>query len=179
MSVPVVDLLEPVDIGEEHAEDPSIALHLLVPGPQDDLSVSPVGKAGERIHVGHPFRFREPLQGRGLGRVVGKNLHSAHDPVLGVPDRRDPDRDGHTVAGPVMQVHFGAPVRAVCKRLTHGADALAQHVPLVVHVNENVVRAPLAHDLCGSISRDPLGALVPVGDHSLFVDEINAVVEVV
>ena len=55
----------------------------------------------------------------------------------------------------------------------------AQSPPHLVHVVQHTVGATPADHVIGRIPGDPFGALVPVGDAALLVDEVHPVVEVI
>ena len=78
----------------------------------------------------------------------------------------------------VVKVDGRFPRRSVDERGRNGTAVLAEAGARIVHVHQDLVGTAGVPDFLGGVARDPLGTPVPVGDPSLRVDEVDAVVQV-
>ena len=69
--------------------------------------------------------------------------------------------------------------RAVRYALGERAPRLAQRIPILIDMHQQVISATFAKDLGIFKTRDALSAAVPVGDAALYINEIDSVVQIV
>jgi hypothetical protein len=79
----------------------------------------------------------------------------------------------------MMQKDLAVPGDPVIHGKGQGAAPEAERVSLFINMGKEIVGAAPSHHFGVLVSRDPLGALAPVGDPPVPVDKIHAVVQIV
>ncbi|OPZ59218.1 MAG: hypothetical protein BWY88_00806 [Synergistetes bacterium ADurb.Bin520] len=176
MAKVVVDPLEPIQIPHEEGKGHPVFLELVDPGQERDLRVATVPHPGDGVREGDLLEGVRQLQRGHLGAVVGKDLDASHDASFAVRHRSDPYRHGHPVPLFVVHEYVGFPHLSIPHGVGQGAHAQAEAIPLVIHVDQDVIRAALSHHLLRLVPREALGPLVPVDDLAVEVGHVDPVV---
>jgi hypothetical protein len=177
--VEVVDLLEVVDVEEEDAEGPAVAMELGQPLLEDVLAETMVPDPGQRVEEGDLLELLDPADRLDPARLVGEDLDRFHDPPPVIADRSGPDEHRDPVPSLVLEKDPDLAALPVEVRGRQRVAVTAEVLSLAVHVPEEVVVAVMPEDLGLRIAGDPLGGPVQVSDSLVQIHEVDAVVQVV
>jgi len=108
---------------------------------------------------------------------VGEKFCSSFDPAVFVIKGDDSDSHGNPMALFVMKVDNGASLLSVTDRRVKRTAPMAEKIPLLIHMHEDIVITVGVEDFRRLISRYQLGLTVPEENSPVAVYDIEAVID--
>jgi len=179
MAVRVVDLLEPVDVENQHGEPAPARGEVHRREGELAIERAAIRDLRQGVDLGEPLELLEPASQVLALAAILKGLYRADDVPRRIAQRRGPDL--HRQAAPRLVPEIDQGLAGVA--VSHGGDQraalLTEAAAGGVDVVEQVVEAVPADHLLARVAGEPGGGRVPVDDLALLVHDIEAVVEVV
>ena len=107
MPIRVVELLELVNVYEEHTGFAAPVFKFCDDGPQMRLETQAIVDAGQSIMVRDMAQFMQFLTDSSNSRVASKSFHGTHDVAISVAHGCSPHQHGHPVTIGVVQENIG------------------------------------------------------------------------
>ena len=129
MPIRIVELLELVNVNEEHTSFAAPVFKFRDDGPQMRLETQAIVDAGQSIMVRDTAQFMQFLTDGSNPRVASESFHGTHDVALSVVHGRRPDQHGHPVTIGVVQEDIGLVdgCRPACRQPTGTGWCIARH----------------------------------------------------
>ena len=179
MPVQVVDLLEVVDVHDQEAELPAVAIEVLQAAAQGGIEHASVRQAGQIVGESIPPRPVGVFHGLDDRGGIREYLHAPDDLAGLVAHWSRSHADRLAVAAQVSKPDRDFAWLSVEHRRGQRAHGVAERPALVVNVGQDVVVAVSADDLGRRIAGDPFCPMVPIRELPFRVHVVDAVGHVV